>query len=80
MTMDKEFLAREAVRLRDDPVFREALARIRGDAVERMIQTPAAETDKITELQALARACDRLPSELEAMIQSAQPRQVPRAV
>lgn len=78
--MDKEFLAREAARLRDDPVFLEALSRIRADAVERLIQTPADDTAKVTELQALARACDRLPSELAAMIQSAQPRQVPRAV
>lgn len=78
--MDKEFLAREAARLRDDPVFREALAHIRADAVERIIGTPASHIDAITELQALARACDRLPTELEAMIQSAKPRQIPRAV
>lgn len=78
--MDKEFLAREAARLRDDPVFSEALAHIRDDAVERIIQADASDTAKITELQALARACDRLPSELEAMIQSAKPRKIPRAV
>lgn len=78
--MDKEFLAREAARLRDDPVFREALAQIRADAVERIISTPASHIDAITELQALARACDRIPSELEAMIRSAQTRKTPHAV
>ncbi|MDI6837329.1 MAG: hypothetical protein QMD99_16675 [Rhizobiaceae bacterium] len=78
--MDKETLAREAVRLRDDPVFRRALEMIRLEAVERIIQTPACETDKISELQALARACDRLPSELETMIRSAKERKQIRAV
>jgi hypothetical protein len=78
--MDKEFLAREAVRLRDDPVLRQAIEAIRSDAVERLIQTPSYDTAKVSELQALARACDRLPSELEAMIKSAQERKPIRAV
>lgn len=78
--MDKEFLAREALRLRDDPVLRLAIEAIRTDAVERIIQADASDTAKITELQALARACDRLPTELEAMIRSAQTRKTPHAV
>lgn len=78
--MDKEFLAREAVRLRDDPIFRRAIDAIRADAVERIIQADASDLARITELQALARACDRLPSELEAMIKSAQERKPIRAV
>lgn len=78
--MDKEFLAREAARLREDPVLRQAIEAIRSDAVERIIQADASDTAKITELQALARACDRLPAELETMIRSAQERKPIRAV
>lgn len=78
--MDKEFLAREAARLRDDPVLRKAIADVRQGALERIVSTPSYDTAKITELQALARACDGIVSEIETMINSSKERKIPHAV
>lgn len=78
--MDKETLAREAARLRADPVLSQAIANVRASALERMVRAEASDTSKIMELQALARACDSIGSELEAMVKSSQPRKTPHAV
>ena len=78
--MDKEFLAREADRLRNDPILRQAIANVRAGALERMVRADAADTAKVMELQALARACDSIGSELEAMVRSSKERKPPHAV
>ena len=78
--MDKEFLAKEAERLAKDPVFLEVLARIRTSAVEQLIKTNADDKTLILTLQAYAKVCDVFPAELQAMVQSSQPRKQIKAV
>lgn len=78
--MDKEQLSLEAARLAKDPVFLEVLKRIRDASVEKLINTSAADTNAIIHLQCYARICDLFPSELEAMIQSAQDKKPTKAI
>lgn len=78
--MDADRLSLEAARLAKDPVFLEVLTRIRTSAVEELIRTNVDDTTRIISLQAYAKICDVFPAELEAMIKSAQPRAVLKAV
>jgi hypothetical protein len=78
--MDKEFLAKEAERLAKDPVFLEVLGRIRVNAIEQLIKVNADDKTLILTLQAFAKVCDVFPAELQAMVQSSQPRKAIVAV
>ncbi len=68
--MDKQFLAQEAQRLRTDPVFKEALSRIKAEAIVELISASPDDKSNIIRLQQIAWVCDRIYTEIEAMIQS----------
>jgi hypothetical protein len=72
--MDKEWLAREAKRLKDDPVFSEALSRMRAEALEKLASADADDRTAILSLQATVRVCDGIRQEMEAMILSKEDR------
>lgn len=78
--MDKEFLAQEAERLGKDPVFLEALKRIREQALEALVTTTVDNTAGILRHQATVTVCDGIRSEMESMILSREDRKPIRAV
>lgn len=78
--MDKEFLSQEAKRLSADPVFNEALNRMRADALERLASAKIDDINSILSLQATVRVCDGIRMEMESMILSKEDRKPIRAV
>lgn len=68
--MDKEQLALEAARLKKDPVFLEAIARIRREAIERLVKASVDDIASILRLQSTVAVCDGLHVEMETMILS----------
>jgi hypothetical protein len=78
--MDKEWLALEAKRLRDDPVFSEALTRLRSQALEKLATVKSDDQAAILSLQATVTVCDGIRQEVEAMILSKEDRKPIRAV
>lgn len=78
--MDKQWLSQEAERLEKDPVFIEAISRIRADALEKLAGAPIDEPATILSLQATVRVCDGIRGELKSMILSKEDRKPIRAV
>lgn len=78
--MDKEFLANEASRLSKDPVFIEALQRIREKALEALVTVPVDNTAEILRHQATVTVCDGIRTEVESMILSREDKRPIRAV
>lgn len=72
--MDSDRLKLEAERLSKDAVFVEAISRIRAAAIEQLIAADASNTSDIMRLQAVAKVCDGIASELATMIMSSHPR------
>ncbi len=68
--MDREFLAQEAKRLKTDPVFREAISRIKAEAIVELISADPDDKSNVIRLQQIAWVCDRVFTEIESMIQS----------
>jgi uncharacterized membrane protein len=64
----EQFLAQEAERLKADTILNEALAEMRRDALEDLINTDAAMMEEIIMAQAKVKAIDGLLTQLERYI------------
>lgn len=78
--MDADFLKREAERLLNDVVLSEALARIRSQAVDRLISAEPTDVTQITRQQATVAVCDAMQAELRSMVLSAADKKPFKAV
>lgn len=63
-----EHLAKEAARLRDDPILGHAVAELRRDALEALSLAHPDDRNAIIHSQALVRLCDQFLLKLEAYI------------
>lgn len=70
MTIHDEALA--ADRIVNDPVFAEAVAAIRAEALEALLTIPAVDVDGIRERQALVKAVDALAGKFRSTIEAAK--------
>ncbi|HYE25089.1 MAG TPA: hypothetical protein VEG32_07810 [Clostridia bacterium] len=78
--IDKDRLAQEARNLGENEAFQLALGRIRMDALEGLVRTPATDIEAIRDHQARVRVVDDLRGNLEAFIRNGQPRKPPGIV
>lgn len=78
--MDADFLKREADRLLNDVVLKEALGRIRSLALEKLATTLPTDINEITRQQATVAVCDAMQAELSSMVRSAAEKKPFKAV
>lgn len=71
---DKEQLAGEARRIKENEALQAALAYLRSEALEALVRTPATETETIRDHQAKVRVVDDFLARIEAIIRNGQPR------
>ena len=69
--MNAEHLAKEADRLKNDPIFIKALADIRADALSELITADATNTANIIRLQQVAKVTEEIRNVLDRYIMAA---------
>lgn len=74
---DRQRLAAEATRIRENEAFQAALDAIRADALEGLVNTPANDADAIRDLQAKVQVVDELRSSLETFIRNGEAKRKP---
>lgn len=71
---DKEQLAHEAQRLKDNGALQGALKDLRSEALEGLVRAPATDAEAIRDHQATVRVIDDFLARIEAIIRNGQPR------
>lgn len=72
--MDKAQLAVEAQRVKDNEAFQDAIAALRSDALEKLVNTAATDADAIRDHQAVVRVVDDFLARIDTIIRNGQPR------
>lgn len=70
-------LASQAMSLRDNEAFQQALDNLRNGALEALVRAPATDADAIRDYQATVRVVDELRGDLDGFIRSGAPRKAP---
>lgn len=69
--MKSDHLAKEAARLKEDPIFNKALDDIRADAISELVKADADDKSKIIRLQQVAAVTEEIRNVLDRYIMAA---------